>query len=268
MVKQNLKGNTKKASKAMTKQNSKVMARQNMKSNSGHLTKKSENQQKIKDTFSQRNKIIKRSRYKKRGKSHNHKKYYIKRTLKWNQTINSEVNNINIANNFISTGNINIERSLNISRAFSSDDRNALQFRNFNLANNSLRNNRINEINLNFNFNNPLNIENNSINEASFDQNNDEELLDFSFIREISCNHFNRNEKEKNLFDALTKNKIEDISNLSYKECIICLDTFIKDEIVITLSCSHIFHSPCLEKWISQSTTCPLCRSIIGGKSS
>lgn len=265
MTKHNSKDNTKKNSKTMTKQNSKAIARQNTKSNSVHLTEKSENQQKTKDTFSQRNKIIKRSRYKKRGKSHNHKKYYIKRTLRWNNTNNSEVKNINIANNFISAGNINIERSLNISRAFSSDDHNALQFRNFNIANNNLRNNRINEINLNFNFYNPLNIDNNSINETSFDQNNDEELLDFSFIREISCNHFNRNEIEKNLFAALPKNKIEDISYLSYKECIICLNNFLKDEIAITLSCSHIFHSPCLEKWISQSTTCPLCRTIIGG---
>lgn len=41
-------------------------------------------------------------------------------------------------------------------------------------------------INLNFNFNNPLNTENNIINEESFDQSNDEELLDFSFLSRIS----------------------------------------------------------------------------------
>ena len=118
-------------------------------------------------------------------------------------------------------------------------------------------------INLNFNFNNPLNTENNIINEESFDQSSDEELLDFSFLSRISCNHFIRKEKEKNLIDILQKIKIEDISNLSYKEYIICLNSLLKDEIVITLSC---IHSPCLEKWISQSNTCPLWRAIRGGK--
>jgi hypothetical protein len=117
---------------------------------------------------------------------------------------------------------------------------------------------------MNFNFYIPLGIDNNIINKISIDQNNDEVLSDLSFIRNISCNHFNR--IEENLFDMLPKIKIEDISSLSYENCIICLSNFLKDEFIITLSCSHIFHSPCLKEWISIKSTCPLCRAIIGGK--
>jgi hypothetical protein len=117
---------------------------------------------------------------------------------------------------------------------------------------------------MNFNFYIPLGVDNNIINEISIDQNNDEVLSDLSFIRNISCNHFNR--IEKNLFDMLPKIKIEDISSLSYENCTICLSNFLKDEFITTLSCSHIFHSPCLKEWISIKSTCPLCRANIGGK--
>ena len=197
-----------------------------------------------------------------RGRNQNLKKNIRRRTPRRNRTINLEVDNINIANDFIETGNINEERSLNIPHTFSLDDHRVLQLSDLNEENN----NSINEENLNFNSNISLNTDNNIINEISIDQNNDEELLDLSYVRNISSNHPNRIKKVKISFDMLPKIKIGDISNLLDEQCIICLEYFLKDEFITTLSCSHVFHSPCLKEWILRKTTCPLCRSNIGGK--
>ena len=264
MTKHNSKDISKKNSKTLAKHNSNSIKESNLKSYSDHLTKKSKNQKKAKDTLTQRNKITKKKRVKMKETTQNHKNNNRRRTSRRNRTINLEVNNINIANDLTEIGNNNFERSLNISHAFSWEDHSTLQLNNLNAENNNLRNYSFNEENLNFNFDIPLGVDNNIINEISIEQNNDEVLSDLSFIRNISCNHFNR--IEKNLFDMLPKIKIEDISSLSYENCTICLSNFLKDEFITTLSCSHIFHSPCLKEWISIKSICPLCRAIIGGK--
>ena len=262
MTKHNSKDITKKNFKINSKQNSERIIESNKKSYSSHQTKKSEIQKKAKGALSQRNKIAKRKRVKMRGTNQNLKKNIRRRTPRRNRTINLEVDNINIANDFIETGNINEERSLNIPHTFSLDDHRVLQLSDLNEENN----NSINEENLNFNSNISLNTDNNIINEISIDRNNDEELLDLSYVRNISSNHPNRIKKVKISFDMLPKIKIGDVSNLLDEQCIICLEYFLKDEFITTLSCSHVFHSPCLKEWILRKTTCPLCRSNIGGK--
>ena len=87
------------------------------------------------------------------------------------------------------------------------------------------------------NFNSNISIDKNNIiiNEISIDQNDDEELLNISNVRNISSNHPNRIEKVKSLFDILPKIKIGDISNLLDEQCIICLINFLKDEFITTL---------------------------------
>jgi len=56
-------------------------------------------------------------------------------------------------------------------------------------------------------------------------------------------------------------NKLYKKNEFNYK-CIICYDTQIACKI-ITLTCSHSFHSECLNKWIDIQHTCPLCRKYI-----
>ena len=41
--------------------------------------------------------------------------------------------------------------------------------------------------------------------------------------------------------------------------CPICLDG--KDENLTTTHCGHIFHKPCLKRWMRIKPTCPVCRS-------
>ena len=44
--------------------------------------------------------------------------------------------------------------------------------------------------------------------------------------------------------------------------CSICLDEFRKNEKIITLeSCKHFFHKECLDIWLQDHNTCPVCRA-------
>ncbi|KAE9596022.1 putative transcription factor C2H2 family [Lupinus albus] len=45
-------------------------------------------------------------------------------------------------------------------------------------------------------------------------------------------------------------------------ECIVCLTQFEPESEINHLSCGHIFHKVCLEKWLNYlNITCPLCRA-------
>lgn len=49
-------------------------------------------------------------------------------------------------------------------------------------------------------------------------------------------------------------------------ECIICMQSYERDDIVTQLSChpSHYFHLVCIEDWIkSGKNSCPICRHQI-----
>lgn len=49
------------------------------------------------------------------------------------------------------------------------------------------------------------------------------------------------------------------------KTCSICLNLFESENIVYYLSCQHLFHSSCLDKW--NKNTCPYCRKKIDNRS-
>ncbi|CAI9089803.1 OLC1v1024443C1 [Oldenlandia corymbosa var. corymbosa] len=47
-------------------------------------------------------------------------------------------------------------------------------------------------------------------------------------------------------------------------ECPVCLTEFVADSEINHLSCGHMFHRMCLEKWLKYwHVTCPLCRNYI-----
>ncbi|URD81771.1 hypothetical protein MUK42_08708 [Musa troglodytarum] len=47
---------------------------------------------------------------------------------------------------------------------------------------------------------------------------------------------------------------IEDVNS-----CLICLEEFTHRDTIIRLSCHHIFHGACINKWFTVKTFCPLC---------
>jgi len=44
------------------------------------------------------------------------------------------------------------------------------------------------------------------------------------------------------------------------KSCRICMEDFKNDELVRTLPCLHFFHRKCIDKWLFQNRTCPICK--------
>jgi len=42
--------------------------------------------------------------------------------------------------------------------------------------------------------------------------------------------------------------------------CTICMDDFVDDEVQRHLPCSHTFHKTCVDQWLKQKCTCPICR--------
>jgi hypothetical protein len=43
-------------------------------------------------------------------------------------------------------------------------------------------------------------------------------------------------------------------------KCSICLQYIEKNKICKKLSCGHLFHCECIDKWLSDNITCPYCR--------
>ncbi|XP_036425088.1 RING finger protein 148 [Colossoma macropomum] len=42
--------------------------------------------------------------------------------------------------------------------------------------------------------------------------------------------------------------------------CAVCIDSFKRGDIVTTLPCSHLFHKTCIEPWLLEHHTCPMCK--------
>jgi Ring finger domain len=52
------------------------------------------------------------------------------------------------------------------------------------------------------------------------------------------------------------------------EECAICKEDLSEGQMVKTLKCRHIFHSPCVNEWLNIRKCCPLCQqNIIAGSS-
>ncbi|CEF68433.1 Zinc finger, RING-type domain and Zinc finger, RING/FYVE/PHD-type domain-containing protein [Strongyloides ratti] len=46
-------------------------------------------------------------------------------------------------------------------------------------------------------------------------------------------------------------------------QCTVCMDIFVKNELVYKLACKHIFHKQCLNPWVQSHRSCPVCRQEI-----
>ena len=44
------------------------------------------------------------------------------------------------------------------------------------------------------------------------------------------------------------------------KTCPICLDNYIKNDELYKLMCNHYYHKKCIDNWLSNNPSCPLCR--------
>ena len=81
----------------------------------------------------------------------------------------------------------------------------------------------------------------------------------------IILNNFNNNIEqtnnvELNILDSI---KLEKLNENLEVDCSICLNQLQEEEFIKTLECDHKFHQDCLDKWLVNSQTCPICRNLI-----
>ena len=73
--------------------------------------------------------------------------------------------------------------------------------------------------------------------------------------------------------DEISKNTIEfkfgtgrnwNTKDIEWDNCAICIDEFKQSEDVRLLySCRHVFHVKCVDQWLTDNTTCPICRQDV-----
>ena len=96
-------------------------------------------------------------------------------------------------------------------------------------------------------------------------------IISMSFLNAI-YNCYSSNETDTNTntntYNQLLLQKMSEeitqFNNILYKEndgCVICLDNFKTDEKIIKLPCNHIYHPECIQDWLKNNITCPLCRN-------
>lgn len=72
--------------------------------------------------------------------------------------------------------------------------------------------------------------------------------------------------KEKlGVINGLIKRNYNEEDFRKHTECVICMCEFGPDDEVSPLPCNigHYFHSVCIQSWIKENPTCPMCREKI-----
>ena len=54
----------------------------------------------------------------------------------------------------------------------------------------------------------------------------------------------------------------DDGQNTLSQTCSVCTDDFVVDEEIVSLRCTHRFHSVCLIPWLKLHGNCPNCRML------
>lgn len=57
------------------------------------------------------------------------------------------------------------------------------------------------------------------------------------------------------------------MNKMEVEKCVVCLETFDNASSKKKTVCEHEFHGECLEKWVKQEGTCPVCRRVLRKKS-
>jgi len=67
------------------------------------------------------------------------------------------------------------------------------------------------------------------------------------------------------VLDGMIKMKYNEDDFKKHKECSICMCEFGPDDQVSPLPCNinHYFHSECIQTWIKENPSCPMCRTPI-----
>ena len=62
----------------------------------------------------------------------------------------------------------------------------------------------------------------------------------------------------RNGYKKIQKDEVEE-------QCAICLEEYKIGLYKRTLNCNHTFHKKCIDKWIGEKLSCPICRNSVSG---
>lgn len=76
-------------------------------------------------------------------------------------------------------------------------------------------------------------------------------------------NYFNNNSNLRTYYGPFHRIKSYDKCVKVGEKCVICLNEYEKGTYKRTLSCNHLFHKKCIDKWFRGfNKCCPICRQI------
>lgn len=94
-------------------------------------------------------------------------------------------------------------------------------------------------------------------------QNADQMTYD-ELLRHFGVGNDNRGASD-DVINALPSNKVENANDLEENEktCGVCLENFSDGDDIRKLHCSHCFHKNCIDRWLHQVASCPMCKQEI-----
>jgi hypothetical protein len=65
--------------------------------------------------------------------------------------------------------------------------------------------------------------------------------------------------------ENLARTKFNPQLNVAFEQCAICLSDFTEQDEIVPLPCDekHYFHPSCIQGWLRNNNTCPLCKKPI-----
>ncbi|KAK7141693.1 hypothetical protein R3I93_015742 [Phoxinus phoxinus] len=91
----------------------------------------------------------------------------------------------------------------------------------------------------------------------------------FLFIKRIYINRLLRleqREMKKETEKAIAKLQVRTLRtgdpevDSEDTSCVVCTDSFTRNEQVTVLPCRHLYHKKCIEPWLLEHATCPMCK--------
>ncbi|NXT96844.1 RNF6 ligase, partial [Buphagus erythrorhynchus] len=87
----------------------------------------------------------------------------------------------------------------------------------------------------------------------------------------------NEDDDDDDRLRGLTKEQIDNLSTRNYgdvhtenewsKTCSVCINEYATGNKLRQLPCTHEFHIHCIDRWLSENSTCPICRQPVLGSS-
>jgi hypothetical protein len=129
---------------------------------------------------------------------------------------------------------------------------------------------------MNMGVNNVAPLQQNILNDAINNLNNLQSLVNILaapvFTNVELLNPQNMNRRMEDIVVALDKDDLDklrvsiytDFKNHDREMCSVCFEKFIDSDICRELKCNHLYHKNCIDKWLGEHITCPVCREECG----